>query len=108
MADIKFDLTWDMDQQGQVVFSVALENHNDTLADFTFDNEQIEDAFEEDRDEYFNTGKSEVLDSWYDLAEDLRAKAANIDRLIQEARQTEAHMWDNIGQGEWLKTLQHI
>lgn len=86
MADIALDLTWDIDPDGDIEFSVSHKGSENPLASFTLDEETIADALGEDLTLFDEGEPDSIFVDWENLAAGFEYYAHQITTLIEAAK----------------------
>lgn len=86
MTDIKMDLTWDIDPDGDIEFSVSPAGSDLVLASFSLDEGELADALEEDLEAFDSAEDEDILRPWQRLAQRLAYFSTEISTLVEDAK----------------------
>lgn len=97
MADIKLDILWDINEDGDIEVTVSPIGHEDVvLGTATIDEQQIADALSDDL-RLFHEGDSDIVFlEWELMAAKFRGYAEQIEDIIDTARQSKADEYSKI------------
>lgn len=86
MADVKLDVNWDINEDGDFEISVSPEGIESlTLTSFTLDSETIMEALEDDVEDYEQNDEDTVFIEWEQLAYSLSLLSEQITNRIEDA-----------------------
>lgn len=87
MSDVKLNLLWEINSDGDIEFSVSPEGSDTVLGSIVLDETEIALELSSDLEDYDREGDEFYLREWESLVASLRRWADDIEGLIEDARE---------------------
>lgn len=87
MSDIKLNLSWDIDPNGDIEISVSPDGSDLILAQFTIDEEEIASELADDLILFDQGEPDSIFIDWENLVDAFRHYADQIEKLVTEAKE---------------------